>query len=448
MDRAKIVVVGLNHRTVPLELLEPMTVRADSLPKALHDLLGREHITEAVVLSTCMRTEIYAVADAFHGAMADVRNFLAEWSGSEPETFCDYLYSFYGDSAISHLFRVASGIDSAILGEGEIVRQVRDAWRLARHEDAAGPTLSHLFRHAIEVGKRARSETAIARGTTSLSQAAVSMAAERLGGLQGQTIFVVGAGEMGQGIAQALASVSGIGEILVTNRTWSRGAALAKQVGGRPLAFGDVAAALEQTDLLLTSTGAPNLLLDADDLQAVLPARQGRPLLVVDVAVPRDVDPAVGNLAGVTLLNMDNLKAFADAGMAQRRQEVSAVDQIVTEEVERFVQLTAYREAAPVVSALRDRAEELRQAELQRHRARLAGLNDRQRAAVESVTRGMLAKLLHEPTVRLKAASGSARGDQLADAIRTLFDLSFSASGQNPSELSPRVDAERDEDVA
>jgi glutamyl-tRNA reductase len=208
------------------------------------------------------------------------------------------------------------------------------------------------------------------------------------------------------------------------------------------------AAALEQTDLLLTSTGAPNLLLDADDLQAVLPARQGRPLLVVDVAVPRDVDPAVGNLAGVTLLNMDDLKAFADAGMAQRRQEVSAVDQIVTEEVERFVQLTAYREAAPVVSALRDRAEELRQAELQRHRARLAGLNDRQRAAVESVTRGMLAKLLHEPTVRLKAASGSARGDQLADAIRTLFDLSFSASGQNPSELSPRVDAERDEDVA
>jgi glutamyl-tRNA reductase len=448
MERAKIVVVGLNHRTVPLELLEPMTVSDALLPKALHDLLGREHITEAVVLSTCMRTEIYAVAEGFHGAMADVRNFLADWSGGEPETFCDYLYSFYGDGAISHLFRVASGIDSAILGEGEIVRQVRDAWQLARHEDAAGPTLTRLFRHAIEVGKRARSETAISRGTTSMSQAAVSMAAARLGALQGQTILVVGAGEMGQGIAQALASVPGIGEILVSNRTWSKGAALAKQVGGRPLAFGDVAAALEQTDLLLTSTGAPNLLLAADDLQAVLPARRGRPLLVVDVAVPRDVDPAVGNLAGVTLLNMDDLKAFADAGMAQRRQEVGAVNQIVAEEVERFVQLTAHREAAPVVAALRDRAEQLRQAELHRHRARLAGLNERQQAVVESVTRGILAKLLHEPTVRLKAASGSAHGDQLADAVRTLFGLSVSASIESPSQLGAGADAERHEDVA
>jgi glutamyl-tRNA reductase len=370
-----------------------------------------------------MRTEIYAVADGFHGAMADVRNFLAEWSGREPERFADYLYSFYGGGAVSHLFQVASGIDSAILGEGEIVRQVRDAWQLAEHEDAAGPTLARLFRHAIEVGKRARSETAISRGTTSLSQAAVSMAAGRLGDLHGRTILVVGAGEMGEGIARALASVPGIGEILVSNRTWSKAAALAKRFGGQPLELGDVAAALERADLLVTSTGAPGMLVEADDLRAVLPARRGRPLLIVDIAVPRDVDPAVGNLAGVTLLNMDDLKAFVDAGMAQRRKEIGAVNKIVVDEVERFRQLTAHREVAPLVAALRDRAERLRQAELNRYGARLAGLDERERAAVESVTRGMLAKLLHEPTVRLKAASGSARGDQLTDAVRTLFDL-------------------------
>src|SRR4030088_2577397 len=308
MEPSAVVAVGLKHRTVPLEMLERMTVSETSLPKALHDLLGREHLSEAVVLSTCMRTEIYAVAGLFHGAMADARNFLCEWSGSEPDQFGDYLYTFYGDEAVSHLFQVASGIDSAILGEGEIVRQVRAAWELARREDAAGPTLGRLFRHAVEVGKRARSETAISRGTSPLSQAAGSMASEHLGGLDGRTILVVGAGEMGEGIAHALASVPGVGEILVSNRTWSKAAALATRFGGQPLELGGLATALQRADLLLTSTGAPGLLLEADDLRAVLPARHGRPLLVVDIAVPRDVDPAVGDLPGVTLLNMDDLK--------------------------------------------------------------------------------------------------------------------------------------------
>jgi glutamyl-tRNA reductase len=300
---------------------------------------------------------------------------------------------------------------------------VRDAWELARHEDAAGPTLGRLFRHAIEVGKRARSETAIARGTTSLSQAAVSMAAERLGGLAGRTILVVGAGEMGEGMAQALAAVPGIGEILVSNRTWTKAAALAKRFGGQPLELGGLAAALERADLLLTSTGAPSVLIEADDLQAVLPARHGRPLLVVDIAVPRDVDPAVGELGGVTLLNMDDLKAFVDAGMAERRKEIGAVNRIIADEVGRFLELTAQRQAAPLVAALRDRAEALRQAELDRYRVKLAQLNDRDRATVEALTRGMFAKLLHEPTVQLKSAAGSTQGDQLAEAVRILFDL-------------------------
>ena len=418
-----VVVVGLNHRTVPLELLERMTVSDAHLPKALHDLLGREHLTEAVVLSTCMRTEIYAVAGRFHGAMSDVRNFLGEWSGSAPERFGDYLYSYYEDGAVAHLFQVASGIDSAIIGEGEILHQVRDAWELARAEGSAGPVLTRLFRHAIEVGKRARSETAIARGTTSLSQAAVAMAADRLGTLEGSTILVLGAGEMGEGMAQALAGVPGVGEVLVANRTWTKAAALAKRFGGRPLDLGGLPAALEQADLLLTSTGAPAVLLEAADLEPVLPARHGRPLLIVDIAVPRDVDPGVGHLDGVTLLNMDDLKAFVDAGMAERRKEIGAVNQIITDELGRFVEVSAQREVAPLVASMRDRAEELRQAELRRFRVRLAGLDDRQREAVEALTRGVLAKLLHEPTVQLKEAAGTARGEQLAEATRILFDL-------------------------
>ena len=418
-----VVVVGLNHRTVPLEILERMTVSDAHLPKALQDLLSREHLTEAVVLSTCMRTEIYAVAGRFHGAMSDVRNFLATWSGTEPDRFSDHLYSFYEDGAASHLFQVASGIDSAVLGEGEVLHQVRDAWETARRERAAGAVLSRLFRHAIEVGRRARSETAITRGITSLSQAAVAMAAERLGSLDGRTVLLVGAGEMGEGMAQALAAVPGIGQILVANRTWAKAAELAKRFGGRPVELGGLAGALEQTEVLLTSTGAPGILIEAADLEPVLPARQGRPLLVVDIAVPRDVDAAVGALPGVTLLNMNDLKAFVDAGMAERRKEIPAVQEIIAEEVARFVELSAEREMAPLVATLRDHAEVLRLAELERYQLRLGGLDDRQRAAVEGLTRGLLAKLLHRPTVQLKGAAGTLQGEQLAEAIRVLFDL-------------------------
>ncbi len=418
-----VVVVGLNHRTVPLELLERMTVSDAHLPKALQDLLCREHLTEAVVLSTCMRTEIYAVAERFHGAMSDVRNFLGQWSGSTPDRFGDYLYSFYEDGAVTHLFQVASGIDSAIIGEGEILRQVRDAWERARAEGSAGPVLGRLFRHAVEVGKRARSETAIARGTTSLSQAAVAMAAARLGGLAGRSILVLGAGDMGEGMAQALAGVPGVGQVLVANRTWAKASALAKRFGGRPVDIGGLPAALEQADLLLTSTGAPAIVLEAADMEAVLPARAGRPLLVVDIAVPRDVDPAVGRLDGVTLLNMDDLKAFVDAGMAERRKEIGAVNQIIAEEVDRFVDTHTEREVAPLVAALYQRAEEVRAAELERFRVRLAALDDRQRAAVDAMTKGVLAKLLHDPTVALKEAAGTPRGEQLAEAARILFDL-------------------------
>ncbi|MDP9073333.1 MAG: glutamyl-tRNA reductase [Actinomycetota bacterium] len=408
---------------MPLEILERMTVSDAHMPKALQDLLAREHLTEAVILSTCMRTEIYAVAGRFHGAMSDVRNFLATWSGTEPDRFSDHLYSFYEDGAASHLFQVASGIDSAVLGEGEVLHQVRDAWEVARQERAAGPVLTRLFRHAIEVGKRARSETAITRGITSLSQAAVAMAADRLGSLDGRTVLLVGAGEMGEGMAQALAAVPGIGQILVANRTWAKAAELAKRFGGQPVELGGLAGALERTEVLLTSTGAPGILIEAADLEPVLPGRHGRPLLVVDIAVPRDVDASVGQLPGVTLLNMNDLKAFVDAGMAERRKEIPAVNEIIAEEVARFVELSAEREMAPLVATLRDHAEVLRLAELDRYQVRLSGLDDRQRAAVQALTRGLLAKLLHEPTVQLKGAAGTLQGEALAEAVRVLFDL-------------------------
>ncbi len=238
---------------------------------------------------------------------------MARWSGCPPEDFAGDLYEYYDEAAIGHLFRVAAGLDSAVLGEGEVLGQVGDAWEAAREEGTAGPVLSILFRHAVEAGKRVRSETLIARGTTSLSQAAVALAGAQLGSLAGRTTLVMGAGEMGEAMAQALAGGLEAGPLLVANRTWSKATELAARCGGRAIEWSGLPDGLVQADVVLASTGSPDTLLEASDLEAVMTTRGGRPLLIVDIAVPRDVDPAVGDLPGVTLLDMDDLSAFAAA---------------------------------------------------------------------------------------------------------------------------------------
>lgn len=425
-----VVVVGLNYRTVPLDLLERMTVTAAGLPKALADLRSRDNVAEAVVLSTCMRTEVYVAAERFHPAVGELRDFLADFSFAPPEDFSDQLYSYYGEGAAAQLFRVASGIDSAVLGESEVLGQVRVAWERAVDERAAGPVLGGLFRHALEVGKKARSETAIGRGTTSISHAAVEMAGERLGGLEGKRILVLGSGQMGKGMAVALAGRYGTpsrrhspAELMVASRSWPAAEALADRVGGRAVPFDSVGSALVEADLVLTSTGAPSSLLHVEDVRPVMTARQGREMLVVDVAVPRDVEPAVAEVPGVTLLDMEDLRAFAEVGMSERRREVASVEAIVETEVERYMAASTARELAPLVVALRQRAEQVRASEVDRYRSRLEGLSERQLEAVDGLTRAILAKLLHEPTVRLKDAAGSPTGDRLAEALRTLFEL-------------------------
>jgi glutamyl-tRNA reductase len=426
-----VVVIGLNHRTTPLDLLERMTIADAALPKALHDLVSRGDVSEAIVLSTCNRTEVYAVAERFHGAYQDIRDFLAEVAFLAPEDFSDHLYTHYDAPAVAHLFAVASGLDSAVLGESEILGQVKVAWDRAREEGAAGPGLNLLFRHALEAGKRARTETAIARNITSVSQAAVALAADRLGGLDGRRVLVLGAGEMGESMVLGLAK-AGVADIAVANRTWDRAVELADRVGGRAVRLLDVPAAVADIDLLLSSTGAASPLLELDDVREIVAARAGAPLLIVDIAVPRDVDPAVGSLDGVTLLDMDDLRAFADTGAEARRREVGAVQQLLDEELERYLEATTAREVAPMIVALRDRAEGVRKAELDRFRTRLGDLDDAQLEAIEGITRGIIGKLLHEPSIALKNAAGSPRGDRLVSSLRELFALEDEAQGGPP----------------
>jgi glutamyl-tRNA reductase len=416
-----VVVIGLNHRSTPLDLLERMTIGDAALPKALHDLVSRRDVSEAVVLSTCNRTEVYAVAERFHGAYQDIRDFLAEVAFLAPEDFADHLYVHYDAPAVTHLFGVAAGLDSAVLGESEILGQVKGAWDRAREEGAAGPALNLLFRHALEAGKRARTETAIGRHITSVSQAAVAMAAERLGGLHGRRGLVLGAGDMGEAMALGLAKAGT--ELTIANRTWRTAVDLAHRTQGRAVPLAELADALVDVDVLLTSTGAASPLLEADELRPVLSARGVRPLLIVDIAVPRDVDPAVGRLPDVTLLDMDDLRAFASVGAAAREDEVEVVREIIDEELERYLGASSAREVSPVIVALRDRAEDVRQAELDRFRNRLGDLTEAQREAIEALTHGIIGKLLHEPQIALKDAAGSPRGDRLVGTLRELFAL-------------------------
>ncbi len=415
-----ILVIGVNHRSGPLSVLERVTIAPTEVPKAVEGLARLDNVREVVVLSTCNRTEIYAVAEKFHGAYADIRDFLCDLGDISPDELHPHLYSQHDEAAVSHLFEVAAGLDSAVIGESEILGQLRQAWQVSQREGGARSTLNLLFRHAVGVGKRARTETGIARGTASVSHAAVEMAVEHHGSMAGRRVALVGAGSMGEGIAVALHG-AGVEDVMVVNRSPERGRALADRINGRALGMDQLREALESADVVLTSTGAGDPVITADVAGGL--ERHGRPLLFVDIAVPRDVAPEVGELPDVSVLDLEDLIAWADRGRAERFAEVDRVTAIVSEEVERFGLEAAALQAAPLVSSLRERAEVLRAAELARHAKRLDQLDEAQREIVDAITRGLVAKLLHEPSVRLRTQAGTPQGERNAAAVADLFDL-------------------------
>ena len=417
-----LLVVGLNHRTVPVELLERMTVPEEQLAKALHDLAGREHLLEVVVLSTCNRTEIYARCTHFHAAVGDVREFLAAHSGSDPDEFSDHLYTYYDEAAVAHLFSVAAGLDSMIVGESEILGQVRDAWQTAVREQTAPQLLSRMFKHAVESGKRVRTETGISRHPVSIPSAAVAVASEYLGDLDGAQVMVIGAGQMGSGVASTLRS-RGVADVVVANRTIARAEQLAADIGARAIPLTEIADTLVDTDVLLTSTASSEVLVERAMVEMVMACRDGKPLLVVDVALPRDVDPGVGDIPDVTLLDLDDLKEYAQRSAERRRGEIGKVRSILAAEIERYRAERAAREVGPLVASLRESAESIRLGEMERFRSKLAKLDPDARDLVDAITQGIVNKLMHEPTVRVKDAAGTPRGDYYADALASLFDL-------------------------
>ena len=424
-----VVVVGLEHERAPLGLLERVTVADSDLAKVLGLLRDRANLSESVVLSTCLRTEVYAVVDRFHDAVHEIQEVLADKAGVGLGEIEEHAAVRFDDAVAVHLFSVASGLESAVLGEGEVLGQVRRSWERSQDERVAGPVLSELFRHALRTGKRVRSETAIARGTTSFSHAAVELAESRRGGLAGATVVVVGAGEMGSGVVSALVSMAAPrrpAEVVVANRTAARAAEVARAAppgtAVRAVGMGDLPAALATADVVVTAAEAEAHLVSAAQLAP--PHRPpGRPLLVVDLGMPRNVDPEAAALDGVTLLDMDHLSSAVAQAMEERRGEADRAAEIVAEEVARYREANRARGAAPVVAALRTRMEEVRTAELERRRGQFAQLSEDDWAQVDAVTRAVLAKLVHEPTVLLKESAGTPRGERLVEALRLLFDL-------------------------
>jgi glutamyl-tRNA reductase len=389
-------------------------------------LSHRRNLQETVVLSTCLRTEVYSVVDRFHDAVAEVYEVLSEHSGVPTDELAARATIRFDDDVTSHLFSVTSGLESTVVGESEVVGQVRRAFEYARDEGVCGPVLSALFQHALQTGKRVRTETGIARGTTSFAHAAVTVARGEKGeGLRDKRVIVVGAGEMGLGVSRALCDIPGAAaprSIVVVNRSLARAEELVRQTGEptklRAGPLEGVHSELAGADVVLTAVAAESHVLTAAHFSGV-----SGPMLVIDLGVPRNVDPIVGTLSSVTLLDMDTLSASVSQALGVRQEEAVAARAIVADEVERFRTASRQRGAAPVIAALRARLESLRETELERHRAQLADLSEAEWEQVDVATRAAMAKMLHEPTMLLKETAGTPRGERLVEALRILFDL-------------------------
>ena len=427
--------VGVSHQTAPVALLEQFAMGADDRVKALHELVGSDHVSEALVLATCNRIEVFAEVDRFHGGVTDVGRVLARQAGATVEELSPYVTVHYEDQAVAHLFTVAAGLDSMVVGETQVLGQLRAAYALARQEGTVGRALHPVAQRALRVGKRVHSETGIDKAGASLVSVALDRAEARIGGLAGRPVLVVGAGSMGALAATTLARRGA--DVVVCSRTESSAGRLAETVGGRAVPLSGMADELAAADLLLTCTGATGLVVGTDVVAAAMSARVDRPLAVVDLALPRDVDPGVAALPGVHVVDLALLQgergtALRQGGRAGADGAVAA-DDIDTAramiEAETAL-LRAERMAAevgPTVSALRSQAAEVVDAELLRLAGRLPDLDARERAEIARTVRRVVDKLLHEPTVRVKELAATPGGTDYAGALRALFGLGIDA---------------------
>jgi glutamyl-tRNA reductase len=415
-----VLVVGLSYRTAPVSLLERASVPGDELRKTIDELARSESISEVLLLSTCNRVEVYADVARFHPAVADITTVLGRHAGVAVSDLSEHLYVHFAEAAVEHLFSVASGLDSMVVGESQILGQLRAAYAFGVERSSVGSVLHELAQTALRVGKRVHTETGVDRAGASVVAVALDRAEDRLGELRGRRAVIVGAGSMGA-LAGATLRRRGVTDLVIANRSVDRGQRLADSLGASAIPLSGLADAIGAADLLVSSTGATGLVIELETLRP----RHGRPLVVLDLALPRDVDPAVAAINGVTYVDLDALR---DSGAMVSDAEVSAAAAIIAAELAGYLAQQQQLAVAPTVTALRARANQVVDVELARLDARLPDLDPAARREVAGAVRRAVEKLLHAPTVRVKELAATPGGDQYATALRELFDLDPAAA--------------------
>ena len=411
--------IGVNHNSAPVEVRERLAIPEGRLPEANRRLLEYPGVEEAMVLSTCNRVELLA-----HGknGSTDLRGFLGQYFGIEPADFDCYLYEYREREAVRHIFRVASSLDSMIVGEPQILGQIKEAFALARAAGAAGGRLDALLTRAFAVAKRVRSETAIGASAVSVASVAVELAEKIFGSLSGQKVFLVGAGKMSELAARHLLA-HGAGSIFVVNRTPERARQLAEKFHGTTFPYQDLYDHVDQADIVITSTGAPHAIFRREHGELFLSRRKNRPMFFIDIAVPRDVDPEMNKVDGVFVYDIDDLQQVVTTHVADRKREAERAQAIVDGEVERFAARAQTLSVVPTIVSLQEQLELVRQAEIDRVRGRLGQLTPEQEMAIEAMTRGIVNKVLHTPITTLKSAARESEATSVIELIRRLFNL-------------------------
>ena len=414
--------LGISHKTAPVALRERLALPEGRAAAVLAELGAHPEVDEAVAISTCNRTELYlAVGDPVEAESAAL-GVLARQAGIRPTEMLGSLYSMREGEAVRHLFSVASGLDSMIVGEAEVQGQVKRAYELALVEGATGPVTNRLFRDALATGKRVRTETGVSRSRVSVSSVAVELARGLLGSLEKRSVLVIGAGENGELTARAFSEL-GVNTIFVANRRYDRAIGLAKRFGGGAVRFEELPGELARTDIVVSSTGSPHQIVGREELAVVADERAGRPLLLIDIAVPRDIDPSVRDLPGITLYDMDDLQREVARNLGVRQAEATRARTIVEEEAERFGAWLATLEVVPTIAALREQGEAVVDSVLRENAARWESLSEADRERVGTVARAVVSRLLHEPTRRLRAVTEDGPAWVYVQALRELFAL-------------------------
>jgi glutamyl-tRNA reductase len=424
----RLFVAGLSHRTAPIAVREQLVVDEDKLREILAGLVARGTCAEVMILSTCNRIEVYGMAEVAGEARSAAFRQMATHRGLELAALEPLFYAKDGTEAVQHAFRVASSLDSMVLGEPQILGQVKDAFAIAQSARTVGPALHSLMSQAFAVAKRVRSDTEVGRHAVSVSFAAVELARKIFDGLAGRSVLLVGAGEMGELAARHLQD-AGTLPIYVTNRTASRAQELARDLAGTAVPFADLFGVLGQVDIVITSTAAPEPIITAREVAAVFPARRGRPLFFIDIAVPRNVESTVNDLDDVFVYDVDDLRSVVEANLRERQREAQRAEALVEREVEKFAERLRSLEVVPTIVSLREKLEEIRKAELARALGRLPGADEATRQALEALSQGIVNKVLHAPTVKLRDSSRSGHGPRWIEVISELFGLGGKGRG-------------------